>query len=238
MRLAALLCALVAGLPCAAETVHGSGHAATEERTVSGVTGIAASVPGRLEVLQADREAASVTADDNVVPRIETFVDRGVLRIRFARGSDVHPRTPIRIVVRVRSLDRIALAGAVALEAPRLNAERLSVDLAGAGQAMLPELTARELSLHTSGHCHAMAAGRVDAFELHMAGSGEVNAARLEARRASVLITGSAATALWVRDRLEAGVTGSGAVRYFGDPVVEKRIRGSGRVERLGAAPP
>ena len=233
-----MLCALAVGLPCAAETVRGSGHAATEERTVSGVTGIAASVPGRIEVLQADREAASVTADDNVLPRIETFVDRGVRHIRFARGSDVRPRTPIRIVVHLRSIDLITLAGAVTLEAPRLTADRLSVRLAGAGQAVLPEIAARELSLHTSGHCHAMVAGRVDAFELHMAGAGEVNAARLEARRASVLIAGSAATALWVRDRLEAGVTGSGAVRYFGDPAVEKRVQGSGRVERLGAAPP
>jgi hypothetical protein len=104
--------------------------------------------------------------------------------------------------------------------------------------ALVPALPCAAEALHMSGHCHATAAGRADSFELQIAGSGEVNAARLEARRATVSITGCAAAALWVHDRLEAGVSGSGAVRHFGDPAIEKSVKGSGRVERLGAGPP
>ena len=240
MRFAAapLLFALFAALPCAAETLVGSGHPASARREVSGFDGLSVSVPARVELVQGTVEAVSVTADDNVLPRVRTFVDHGVLRVRFPSGLSVRPRTPIAVTVHARSITSIVLAGSAHLTAPRLEADRLAVELAGTAAITLPGIAARRLSVHTSGHCHAMAAGRVERFELHMAGAGEVNAARLEAARASVRIAGSAQVALWVRERLEVGITGSAAVRYFGDPTLAKTLTGPGLVERLGASPP
>lgn len=239
---AATLAAAIAFLPApapAAERVTGSGHAATEERAVSGFHGLAVSVPSEVDLRQGDAEGITLTADDNVLPRIRTFVDaQGVLEVRFPRNLVVRPRTPIRIVVRAKTVDSIALAGHVRLESPRLRASRLKGDLAGDSAIALPDLEADSLVLHTSGHSHVMAAGKAHALELDIAGSGEANLARLEARRAAVRIAGSAEVAAWVRERLVVRITGSGAVRYFGDPRVAKRIAGSGRVERLGASPP
>ncbi len=216
----------------------GSGRAATEERTVSGFHAIAVSVPCRVTAIQDGSESATLTADDNVLPKLETAVDAGVLRIRFPRNVEVRPRTPIAITVHVRSLDSIATAGAVTVEVPRLEGARLDVRLAGSARIVLPGLRLEALSLHTRGHAHGLAIGRVDAFGLDMAGGGEMNAARLEAKRASARIEGSATAVVWVRDRLDARITGSGSVRYFGDPAVRSRIAGSGRVKRIGASPP
>lgn len=232
------LFALPAALPCSAETLVGSGHPATTRREVTGFAGLSVSVPARVELVQGADEGVSVTADDNVLPRVRTFVDHGVLRVRFPSGLSVRPRTPIAVTVHARSIGSIVLAGSAHLTAPRLETDRLAVELAGSAAITLPQVAARRLSIHTSGHCHAMAAGRVGRFELHMAGAGEVNAARLEAARARVRIAGSAQVALWARERLEVGITGSAAVRYFGDPVVQKTLTGSGLVERLGASPP
>jgi hypothetical protein len=234
------IAAFIAAAPVLArERVTGSGHAATEERAVAGFHGLAVSVPSEVELRQGDAEGITLTADDNVLARIRTFVDaQGVLEVRFPRDLDVRPRTPIRVVVRAKTVDSIALAGRVRLESPRLRASRLKGDLAGDSAMTLPDFGSDSLVLHTSGHSHVMAAGRADALELDIAGSGEANLARLESRRAAVRIAGSAQVAAWVRERLVVRITGSGAVRYFGDAHVAKRIAGSGRVERLGAAPP
>ncbi|HUI99824.1 MAG TPA: head GIN domain-containing protein [Usitatibacter sp.] len=222
----------------AKEVVRGSGRAATEERGVSGFHAIAVSVPGRVTAIQGASEGATLTADDNVLPKIVTVVDAGVLRIRFPHGVDVRPRTPIANTVHGRSLDSFETAGAVTVEVPRLEGKRLDARLAGSGRIVLPELRLGTLSIRSSGHAHGLAIGRVDRFELGMAGSGEMNAARLDAASASVHIAGSATAVVWVRERLEAGITGSGSVRYFGDPGVRSRVAGSGRVRRMGASPP
>lgn len=225
----AAITALLVALPAAA---------ATEERPVSGFHGIAVSVPAHVTVIQGKEERATLTADRDTLAKIETVVDGGVLRVRFANGADVHPTAPITLVVRLRSLDSVATAGTVTVEVPRLEGERLAVNLAGSGRIVLPDLKLGELSIDTSGHAHGLAIGRVDALEVHAAGEGEINAVRLDAKRANVRLAGSAKVVAWVRDRLDARISGSGSVTYFGDPEVSSRVSGSGWVRRTGAAPP
>jgi hypothetical protein len=238
MRAAAALVALFLAWPCAAEVVRGSGHAATEERKVSGFTQVGVAAPSQVELLQDGSEGLTVTADDNLLPKLETVVKDGVLHIRFRRGTEARPATPIQITLHARAIDRIGVAGHAKLEAPRLRGDHLRTDIAGSAQLVLPDLAFHDLSFHSAGHCHAMLAGKVDSLELHASGAGEFNAVRLEAREASASINGSAQAVLWVREKLSARVIGSGAVHYVGDPVLEKRVAGSGHVARLGAAPP
>jgi len=228
LRLAAIA-ALLAALPAAA---------ATRDRPVSGFHALTVSVPAHVTVVQGDAEGATLTADDDVLAKVETVVDGGVLRIRFPKNVEVRPVTPIRITVRVRSLDSVATAGAVTVEAPRLEGQSLAVKLAGSGRIVLPDVRLGELSIDTSGHAHGLAIGRVDALEVGMAGEGEMNAVRLDAKRATVRIAGSAKVVVWVRDRLDASISGAGSITYFGDPRVESHVSGSGRVQRTGAAPP
>jgi hypothetical protein len=227
-----------APLACAAAVIEGSGRAATADRPAIGFHALSVSVPSRVDLAQGDAEGLTIEADDNVLARIESRVEDGVLRIRFPEGLAVRPRTPIRIAVRLRSIDVVTLAGAVRLEAAALEVDRLRMGLSGASSARLANVAAHGIRLDASGHCHAMAAGTTQDFELRLSGAGEINAARLEARHARVRIAGSAQVAVWARETLEARITGSGAVRYFGDPVVEKRVVGAGAIERLGAAPP
>lgn len=227
-RLAAIA-ALLAALPATA---------ATEQRSVSGFHALAVSVPAHVTVMQGAAEDVALTADDDVIAKIETVVEAGVLRIRFPRGIHPHPTRPIAITVHVRSLDSVATAGAVTVEIPRIEGERLAVKLAGSGRIVLPDVKLAALSIGTSGHAHGLAIGRADALDVHMAGEGEMNAVRLDARRADVRIAGSAKVVVWVRERLDAAITGSGSVAYFGDPAVQSHVNGSGWVRRTAAAPP
>jgi hypothetical protein len=197
--------------------ITGSGRAITQQREVSGFKGIALSLPGRLEIVQGAAEGVTITADDNVVPEIETVVERGVLHVRLRKDTNVRTRTRISIKVRARAIHSIAVAGSGDVIAPSLDSPALTVRLAGSGDVKV--------------------GGRAESLQVRISGSGDVDAGRFDTQRAKVSVAGSGDATVWVRKTLEASVSGSGEVRYFGDPEVRKKVAGSGTVRRKGASP-
>ena len=203
----------------AAETVHGSGTPATEARTVAGFRGVGLAVPGRLEIVQGDTEKLTITADDNILPLIETVVEKGELRIRFKdrRSVTVRSKTPIRMVLDARTLEAIAVAGSGNVQAPSLNSRKMEVSISGSGDVTL--------------------GGKAASLEVNISGSGDVKAGRFESQSAQVSIAGSGDATIWARESLKVSIAGSGDVRYYGDATVQRSVAGSGSVRRLGATP-
>lgn len=213
--------AAIAGLGLATASawsgITGSGRAMTQQREVSGFSGIALSLPGRLEIVQGAAEGVTITADDNVLPEIETVVERGVLHLRFRQNTGVTTRTRIAITVKARSIESIAVAGSGDVIAPSLDSPELTVRLAGSGDVKV--------------------GGRAESLQVRISGSGDVDAGRFDTQRAKVSVAGSGDATVWARKTLEVSVSGSGEVRYFGDPEVRKKVAGSGTVRRKGASP-
>lgn len=211
----ALLCAPLAH----AETITGSGRPATESRDARSFRGVALSVPGRVDLVQGAAESVSLTADDNVLPLIETVVEDGVLQIRFRdrRRVDVRTRTPIRIEVKARAVESIAVAGSGDVVASALSTPALKVSLSGSG--------------------HVQLAGKAERLDAQLSGSGGMKAKDFQAQRGNISLSGSGDAVVWARSSLRVSIAGSGDVGYYGDPAVEKSVAGSGAVRRLGAAP-
>ena len=178
---------------------------------------LALAVPGRVEVIQGTTEGLAITADDNVLPQIETVVETGVLKIRFRNRFGTISDTHIRIAVNAKQLETLAIAGSGAVHIPALATPRLAVSIAGSGDVTV--------------------AGRADELEVKISGSGDLKAAKLETRSAAITIAGSGDVTVWASQALKAKVAGSGDIRYYGDPSIEQRIVGSGSVKRMGAAP-
>lgn len=239
---------LAAALPACAVTVVdsggggsmvvGSGHSVTQERAVSGFHAIALSAPADVEIVQGSAEGATVTADDNVLPDLQTLVEDGVLKIRLRDDRSHTLHANIRVVVRAKSIDRIAVAGSGNVRAATLDTPKLNVGISGSGDVRLPALTTHALAAHVSGSGDISAAGRADAFEASLSGSGGVKATHLETQTADLRIAGSSDVSIWVKKSLMVKVAGSGDVRYYGDPDVHHSISGSGDIKRLGASPP
>jgi hypothetical protein len=229
---------LATALPACAETLMGSHHFVSQERAVSGFHAIGLSAAVDVELVQGTAEGATVTADDNVIDLIETAVENGVLKIRMKRDNVTLHDTKIRVQVRAKAMDSIAVSGSGDVRAQTLDTPRLKVAISGSGDVTLPALATGELDARVSGSGDLTAAGRADNFEAHLAGSGDVKAARLETTSADLRIAGSGDVLLWVKKSLMVSVVGSGDVRYYGDPLVHHSIAGSGSIKRLGASPP
>ncbi len=71
------------------ETVTGSGVPATEERSVGAVTEVILSGVGNLTVVQGEVPGLSVTADDNVLPLLETETSGRKLTIGTKTGYSI-----------------------------------------------------------------------------------------------------------------------------------------------------
>jgi hypothetical protein len=215
-RLFLAVLALASTLVHAVE-IHGSGQPATEKRAASGIHGIAMSIPGHLEVSQGEPEGVTITADDNVLPYLETVVENGTLRVRTRDNTSLNLRTPVRVVVVARSIENLALSGSGDIVASGIDVKALSLRISGAGNATL--------------------SGRASELEARISGSGRVDAVKLAANEAEVKVSGSGHVALTAHKTLRTHITGAGDVAYYGDPAVERHVTGAGRIRRAGAAP-
>jgi putative autotransporter adhesin-like protein len=215
--LAFLPCFLLAASAALAASLSGSGRSVTEERAVSGYTGISLAIPAKLDVVQGTSESVSITADDNVLKEIESVVEGGVLKLRFRQRFNSVNNTRIRVTVNARAVESLVVAGSGDIHATRLDTPRLAIKVAGSGEVKL--------------------SGRAEALEVSISGSGDLDAGRLDTRRAKISVAGSGDAVVWARETLKVNVAGSGDIRYYGDPAIEKTIVGSGSVRKLGAAP-
>ena len=115
------------------ERVEGNGSIKRQARQVANFTGLALEVPGKLELRMGERESVSIETDDNVLPLIETVVENGTLKIRPSKRN-LNLRTKnLKIVVNARQIERLALGGSGSVDADRLRAPRLNIDLGGSG---------------------------------------------------------------------------------------------------------
>lgn len=214
---ALLALTLFAAHAAVAATLTGSGRSASEDRAVTGYSGVALSIPARVDIVQGTTEGIRITADDNLLAHIESVVEGGMLKLRWHERSQSVSNAHIRVIVNAKALESLAVAGSGEIHAPSVNAKRFAVSVAGSGDVKL--------------------AGRAEALEVSISGSGDLDAGKLEAQRARVSIAGSGDATVWARAALQAHVAGSGEIRYYGDPEIKRSLAGSGSVRRLGAAP-
>lgn len=219
------------------ERVQGSGKVIKQNREPGRFTALATSVGGGVEIRMGDTESVSVESDDNIVPLIETVVEDGTLRIRPAKPNLNLDTRNMKIVVQVRKLDKISVAGSGAVEVNQLRVESLKINVGGSGSINLRDLRSEALMVALGGSGGLTASGNVERVQVSIGGSGQVRAERLAARAVTVSIGGSGQATVWASKSLHVSVAGSGDIAYYGDPAVTKSMVGSGSIKRLGGAP-
>lgn len=215
------------------ETVDGSGVPATEDRNVGSIRDVELSGVGELTITQGDVPALSVTADDNILPLLETETSGRKLTLRTKSDYSLRTKTKIAYALTVPNLEQLTVSGAGNARAEKLTGDRLAVRLSGAGTVTLREDSHKSLTLTLSGAGHATLGGTAESVTLKVSGAGDIDAASLQAKAADVQVSGAGTVRLWATDELKARVSGAGGVRYKGSPKVEPRVSGAGSVKPL-----
>jgi hypothetical protein len=197
-------------------SVQGSGIAKTEDREVQGFSAISFTGVGNVVVEQGSAEALTVTADDNILPLLETRVKDGTLVIGVMSNTifntGFNPRTPIEFKIAVKDLTRFALIGAGNADLRKLKTEKLDVNMTGVGN-----LTAD---------------GSTDHLNLTLSGTGTFHGDDLAAKTANVTCSGVGNAVVKVSGKLNATVSGVGSIEYLGNPQVTEKVSGVGEVKK------
>lgn len=213
------------------ETVTGSGKAATEDRQVGPVTDVTLSGIGNLTIRQGDTPSLSVTADDNLLPLIETETSGKKLTIRTKSGFNLKPSGPLNFTLTVPRLERLSVSGSGNAATEKLTSEELTVKLSGAGNATLRDLTCKTLTISLSGAGNATVTGSAEKAKATISGAGEIDASNFKVATAEVKVSGAGNAAVWATDELKAKVSGAGDVTYKGSPKIDKKVSGAGSVK-------
>lgn len=198
-------------------------------------------INGQAEVTlrQGPKEAVTIEASSQALPRIHTEVHDNTLVITpegqqhwwdWVLGGG-RTRTP-RITIDFTRLERIDAAGAVKVSADTLKADDLRLDLAGACTLRVAELQATRLRLDGSGAVKAEMGGRVGTQFVDLSGAGSYQAADLASETTVLRVSGAGKAVVNVASKLKVEVSGAGAVEYIGDPKVEQQVSGVAKIRR------
>jgi hypothetical protein len=224
---------LIAATPAAEAATSGSGRVATEKRAVSEFEAIAQHGSIDLIVRQTGKEGVEVSAEDNLLPLIETVVENRTLQVRFKRGEWARSHRNIRVTVDVIKLNAVAMAGSGDVLIEGVKTPSLKLTLSGSSDAQLRRLDADALELKISGSGDVAADGRARQVKVSIAGSGDAELAGLEADEVSVRIAGSGDANVTANKSLDVSVAGSGDVSYGGMVAsVKSSMAGSGSISR------
>jgi hypothetical protein len=191
--------------------IYGSGKMKTEVRPVGKFDSVRVSVPANVLIERTGAEGLSLTADDNLLPILESEVSDGTLQLSVAKGTSFAGRTPI-IRITVADLRKLDVEGSGAVKASKLDGSALSLTVSGSGNIRL--------------------AGTSDNLAVVVDGSGSVAAAELQSKRAKVVVRGSGEATVNARDELDATIMGSGSVDYLGSPKLASSVFGSGSINQ------
>jgi hypothetical protein len=197
---------------CFGPIVTGSGKVTTEPRNVSGFTAVSLDGSGRLVIEQTGTESLTVTADDNLMPYIESDVSGKTLTLGEKSGTNISPSKDVVFKLTVKSLENLDISGSGAADVKGLQGQALKIDISGSGEVS--------------------ADGAADDLNIGISGSGRYRGDRFRSKRARVDISGSGNALLAVSEKLDANVSGSGSIEYVGDPQVHQDISGSGSVRK------
>jgi hypothetical protein len=192
--------------------VRGSGIVKTESRSVSGFSSISFKSVGEVTVQQTGKEALTITAEDNILPLLESRVADNILDLTLAKEGKMNPTQPIKFAIEVKSLERLKTDGVGSIEAKGIQGKRLAVAMDGVGAVAI--------------------AGSVDVLDLNLSGVGSFQGEAFQTKRATVRNSGMGSAVVSVSEQLDADLSGVGSIEYVGSPQVRKSGQGLGSVKK------
>ncbi len=220
-----------------ARTITPSKVIITEERPISGVTGVDLRSFGKVTITQGDREALTIEGSDNLVPLVQTAVSGGQLVIEMKENINIRDLNTENLLVfklTVKDLTRLAVSGLGDIQMDALSTSTLKAIVSGAGKLTLNKLSAEGLDITVSGLGNVEIAGKVTQQTIEISGAGNVQNGDLECQTASVKVPGLGNATLWVTSQLTGNISGAGGVSYYGSPKTDIGTTGAGQFKALG----
>jgi Putative auto-transporter adhesin, head GIN domain len=179
---------------------------------VSGFSSIAFKSEGKVTVQQTGKESLTISAEENLLPLLESSVSNGILSIGTVNNADINPTKSIDFVIEVKSLENFNMTGVGHIAIKGIQGKQLAIGLTGVGDMTIE--------------------GNADSLDLNLEGVGNYDGAGFKTKQAKIYSKGVGGAVVNVSDRLDVLVSGIGSVEYIGSPKVQKSGEGLGQIKQ------
>jgi hypothetical protein len=217
-------------------SIAGSRVIETKARDASGFTAIDIRFPAEVSIVQGADEGVTITADDNLLPQLQTQVNGSTLVIRNSESNwrqRVNASQTVEISITVENLNSIRLETAGTISVAGVSGDNLEIRLNGAGSIELVDIDVVEMELHLEGAGSVKASGTADSLFVEIDGMSSLDADELQTQTAEIHISGLGSADIRVAEVLTVEIDGAGSVNYYGSPRVERQVDGLGSVNQV-----
>ena len=222
-----LLAALFTLVGCG---VVGDGQLRTESRTLAAFS--------RLEVSSAIQVVATsgtrgltITAENNVLPHVETLVQNDALIVRMQPLFQATLTLPIRVELSNDHFEKITASGASNVTLPATNASAFSVDASGASVVVVTGLDAQTVNVGESGASSVTLTGSAVELGATLSGASKLLAENLKATQVSINVSGASEAEVRASNNVTGTASGASSVRVWGTPVINVSSSGASTVQ-------
>ena len=218
--------------------VTGTLFASTEDRHLSGFNAIQLSASYDVYITQGPTESVRVEASADLIDKIVTEVQGGVLKIYSKSdhgwGGSWMGNKKMTVYVTAKEMSAIGISGSGDVYFKGgLSGNTLKIKVSGSGD-VTGKLNVKMLEVGVSGSGDIKLAGRADNAAVSVTGSGDYSARDLVTISTAVRVTGSGDATVNASTKIDAVVSGSGDIRYAGGAKqVSTATHGSGDITRM-----
>jgi hypothetical protein len=211
-----LACGLLSG--CRG-VLRGSGHLKTATYSLAGFTRVEISSAFEFEIKQSDAYAVAITADDNVIDRVEVVAESDTLKIRLRPTVSLGSVT-LRAAVAMPQLYGLAASGASRGTVSDFNSARtLGLNVSGASR-VTGDVTAGDVDFDVSGASTVQLEGSAENMVATVSGASRFNLGGFTVKNASVTLSGASNGTVNLTGRLDATLSGASRLYYVGEPTM------------------
>ncbi|NIM00162.1 MAG: hypothetical protein GTN89_04525 [Acidobacteria bacterium] len=217
------------------QDIYGSGVLDQETRTFAGgCTGVTFAAAGDLDIELGAQEVLWISAEDNLLPYLESNVMGTTLMIQEASGVDLRPSLPVEFDLTISQLDELTHVGVGTIDIDSPASTQLSLTLSGVGEINANNYSGQVLDVTQTGVGDVRVSGGVISQTVVVSGVGDYEGAALMSMSAVVTLTSAGSVTVRVSGTLDVTITGSGTVYYIGNPVITSNITGTGSLQKIG----
>ncbi len=196
------------------------GPTKTEQRDLSGFTGVDAGGVFDITITPSSEYSVSIEAAEQLLPLIETKVSNETLKIKFDRR--VRNVGDVKVLISMPDLDHVDLSGASSLQVEQgFESEKFSVDMSGAASSSL-DIAVNKLLVDLSGAADLELLGKAYTLTLDASGASDISAEDMLVKDAQIDLSGASEIDLNVSGDLVVEASGASDVNCIGRPQTSK----------------
>lgn len=170
-----------------------------------------------------------VEAEANILPYINTSVNKDKLVIEEQSHLSLRTHYPIRVYVKSPYVHEAILNGSGSLEVSGMDVLNFYAELKGSGNMQL-DILADLVDADINGSGDINMIGTTKDADFYINGSGDISAYALTVENCFVTVNGSGNIYTTVKNNMDVKINGSGNVYYAGSPRMSVSMNGSGKI--------